>query len=266
MIMFNLFKTRLTVQELHTAIILYNSELLADIEVLRNRDAEQEKVDMLRETGFTSTKEYRLLTGDVYECLDKEEIIIAKQVFPKALFVKKADFMELLLKYKLVCGMVADYTGNIPDKNLFEVQEALTIINSRDDIYDWRINRSLIYVDEVIIADGLITKNRWSKDDALKTSAFPFDYDCGSVMPTTLIPNTVKIGRALKPTDFLIAAPAKFINHKVEFSRHQPTFKPKSRIDDPIVFQILPCGIIMIHSMWGDEADDPIFKDKNKVL
>lgn len=264
--MFNLLKTKPTAQELHTAIMLYNSELLAETETFHNRDAEQGKVDMLRETGFTSTKEYRLLTGDVYKCLDKKEIIIAKQVFPKALFIKKADFMELLFKYKLVCGMVEDYTGNIPDKNLFEVQEALTIINSRDDIYDWRINRGLIYVDEVIITDGFRTKNRWSKDDALKTSAFPFAYDCGSVMPTTLIPNTCEYGRKLKPTDFLIAAPAKFINHEVEFSRHQPTFKPKSRIDDPIVFQILPYGIIMIHTMWGGEADDPIFKDKNKVL
>ena len=263
--MFNLFKTKLSAQELHTAIILYNSEILADIEVFRNRDAKQEKADMLRKTGFTSTKEYRLLTGDFYECLSKKEIIIAKQVFPKALFIKKTDFMELLLKYKLVCGIAEDYIGDIPDKNLREVQEALTIINSRDDI-NWRINQNMLYVDEVIIADGIVKKNRWSKDDALKTSAFPFAYNFGNVIPTTLIPYTIENGRALKPTDFLIAASAKYINHKVEFSRHKPTFKSKSRIDDPIVFQILPQNIIMIHTMWGDEAGDPIFKDKNKVL
>lgn len=264
--MFNLFKTKLSAQELHTAIILYNSEILADIEVFRNRDAKQEKADMLRETGFTSTKEYRLLTGNVSECLDKEEIIIAKQVFPKALFIKKTDFMELLLKYKLVCGIAEDYIGDIPDKNLREVQEALTIINSRDDIYGWRINQNMLYVDEVIITDGLRIKNSWSKDDALKTSAFPFAYNSGDVISSTLIPYTIENGRALKPTDFLIAASAKYINHKVEFSRHKPTFKSKSRIDDPIVFQILPQNIIMIHTMWGDEAGDPIFKDKNKVL
>lgn len=264
--MFNLFKTRLTAQELHTAIMLYNSELLADIEVSRNRDAEQGKVKALQETGFTSTKEYGLLTGSYDLCITEEDIKMAKAYFPKALFIRKADFMELLLKYKLVCGMAKDYIGDIPDKNLREVQEALTIINGKDDIYDWRINQNFIYVDEVIITDGLRTENSWSKDDALKISAFPFAYDCGNAMPTSLIPYTHEHGRTLKPTDFLIAAPAKFINHKVEISRHQPIFRPKSRIDDPIVFQILPCGIIMIHTMWGEEANDPIFKDKNKVL
>lgn len=257
--MFDLFKTKLTAQELHKAIILYDSELLANIETFCNRDAEQEKVEIFEQTGFVSTQDYGLLTGKDGLCGKAEDIRLAKRVFPKALFVRKADFVGLLNKYKLVCGMAKDYTGNIPYKNLREVKETLDIIKGRTDI-EWRMNQDFFYVDSIYASK---LKYTWDINDNLDITVFPFSSHNECVYKGKRVQ---MIGSYLLPTDFLIAAPAKFINHKIKNFRHELLGKFKSRISDPIVFQILPHDLIMIHTMWGDEADDPIFKDKNKVL
>lgn len=158
--------------------------------------------------------------------------------------------------------MVKDYTGNIPDKNLAEIYKAYTIIQLRSEI-EWTMNSGLIYVDNVDVHNMM---HHWKIDDTLKILAFPFDDYSGIHTYKAYRPFIDMKGNRLTPTDFLIAAPANLINHKVEINRYKPSLNKSTLDDDPIVFQILRGEIIMIHSMWGDEADDPMFKDETKVL
>lgn len=259
--MLGLFKKRekgLTVQDLRTAIMLCNSELLANL--TKDSCPTAKKISMMKQTGFMSSTNYKELEA-INEIISlKKDIEFAKTIFPKAIFIKRKDFIDLLLKYNLVCGMVKDYTGSIPDKNLAEIYETSKIIELRG--IKWSINSGLIYVKEVDVHNMM---RHWKIDDTLKILAFPFDDYSGIHTYRNYKPFIDMKGKKLDPEDFLIAAPANLINHKVEINR----FKPKlmqSKMDDPIVFQILKGEIIMIHSMWGDEADDPMFKDKTRVL
>lgn len=263
--MFNLFKTKLTAQELHTAIMLYNSELLANVEKYHNPDANLKELHALENTGFVASENIRILQGGNGLCFSARDIEIVKPIFPKALFIREPDFIGLLHKYGLTCGMVKDYTGSIPLKNLLEVEEAYNTIRNMHSIEHWSINQRYVYVSTVTPIDGTLGKNPWNKKDTLNLMAYPFlriSRIISSASPT----NSIN-GDNLNETDFLIAAPQEFIKHRAEVLKKMPTVnRPKPKIDDPIVFQILPCGIIMIHTIWGEEANDPIFKDKNKVL
>lgn len=74
-------RERLTAQELRTAIMLRNSELLADL--TKESHSTQTKAFMLRHTGFTSTSNYKELEAINETISLKKDIEFAKKIFPR---------------------------------------------------------------------------------------------------------------------------------------------------------------------------------------
>ena len=173
------------------------------------------------------------------------------------------QFEQVCQKYNLVYNSLENYTGVIPEENIIQLEN---ISNKISEIPN--INKDLYLVNEVkISSDGKDFAN-WVKDKrilylpSLRTLKFGnqiwnsdiiIDYlDCPKVKYTSL---NLVIASKLTNTTFLIAAP-------------ETHFKDDFKItinEDPIVFQICPYGCL-IHSVWGEEANDVVLERYRKTL
>lgn len=132
----------------------------------------------------------------------------------KTLVIKPGDFAKVCNKYKLVCGNLSDYIGEMPMLNKAETEDAKVAFRG----YGKNISNPT-YVRNTIPQNLRWGGSRWS-------FGTPFVTDNG----------------------WFIAAPK-------EAFREQP--KPNI---DPFVFTVSELGYILIHSMWGAEAEDATIK------
>lgn len=136
----------------------------------------------------------------------------------KTLIMKPDDFAKVCNKYKLVCGNLSDYIGEMPMLNKAETEDAKVAFKGYG-----RDKSNPIYVQSKV--PEFLT---W----------------CGDMRYYSLWGNTPRINDG----GWFIAAPR-------EAFREQP--KPNI---DPFVFTISELGYVLIHSMWGAEAEDATIK------
>lgn len=190
------------------------------------------------------------------------------------------QFNDLLKKYRLKTGLLSDYTGVVPDKNIRELANVVDKIPSFEHHLNFD-NEYLWYVVECInmasgsdaeqifndlvgwIRDNRIIKTntpmlRWdntlSVNNIITDSSFPF-----TVLQyryNNLFKIRVKNDEPLDKRTLFIACPASQLEG-------QPLKITKKAID-PIVFQYSPYGVV-IHSIWGEEAEDKVFEEYKKV-
>ena len=174
------------------------------------------------------------------------------------------QFDQICKKYKLVYNLLKNYTGVIPEENIIQLENISNkiskILNINDDIYfvtsvnvssegqvfaNWVKNKRILYLPSLTSLH--FGKEIWSSDIIR-------DYpDCPeSRFPSLDCVEAIK----LINTTFLIAAPATHFKDKFKI-----TIRPK----DPIVFQICPYGCL-IHSVWGEEADDEVLAKYKRTL
>lgn len=173
------------------------------------------------------------------------------------------QFEQVCKKYNLVYNLLENYTGVIPEENIIQLENISDKISRIPNI-----NEDLYLVNEVsVTSDGKDFAN-WVKDrrilylpslnylklgDQIWNSDITIDYsDCPTVKFNSL--NYVKASE-LTNTTFLIAAPE---------SHFKDDFKITIN-EDPIVFQICPYGCL-IHSVWGEEANDVVLERYRKTL
>lgn len=175
------------------------------------------------------------------------------------------QFEVVCKKYNLVYNLLENYTGVIPEENILQLEK----IRFSNGISELNINRDLYFVKSVETTGSEAAFANWLKNnrilylpslvslkfvDEVWNSDIIADYpDC----PKTKFDatNCAKVER-LSSNSFLIAAPA--ASFKDDF---KITIRPK----DPIVFQICPYGCL-IHSVWGEEADDEVLAKYKKTL
>lgn len=200
---------------------------------------------------------------------------------PNALVVKRSDFIELIKKYDLVCGMFGNYTGIVPDKNLTEIKETIEKLHNIESSLD---SKSLIrasycktytyYVREVLFERSSYSL---SKEETKLINLFPLvlsermmwsrdeDYSICKYLKNngfTLKEDFINgFRKVLVPDQLFICAPSREMNNResrVKFSVFTP------RTDDPFICSLTPYGVV-IHSMWGREAEDEAIR-KYKAL
>ena len=191
--------------------------------------------------------------------------------------MKLKDFKTLCRKYGLVCGTLDEFKGEVPDKALKEIDAALEIVSNgkynilqyfESDLFTFKSIKIVELNDEFykykfeMMKDELIHFHfrKPYQGDGVKfydsrreRERIFFGHDVSGIY---VIPES-----NIHPEQMLIAAsPNLMSNIQVSF-KEIPA--PKSVIeDDPIVFQILSHGIVMIHSKWGDESNDPMLEER----
>lgn len=186
--------------------------------------AYEEYLELIRHQGKREFAQRKLaLAGDYPEQIKQAReahqfLYFAQSVWSrfgsKVLIMKSDDFAKVCDKYKLVCGNLSDYIGEMPTLNKAETEDAKVAFRG----YGEDISNP-VYVRNTIPQNLLWGGNRWSVGT-------PHVTDNG----------------------WFIAAPK-------EAFREQP----KTNID-PFVFTVSELGYILIHSMWGAEAEDATIK------
>ena len=173
------------------------------------------------------------------------------------------QFEQICQKYNLTYNLLENYTGVIPEENIIQLE------NISDKISEIpNINENFYLVNEVKVTNRSEGFADWIKDkrilylpsliylksgDQIWNSDIRRDYsDCPTVAFNAL--NYVKASK-LNNTTFLIAAPESHFkdNFKITINK------------DPIVFQICPYGCL-IHSVWGEEANDVVLERYRRTL
>lgn len=209
----------------------------------------------LERIGMTSSKTYK----DMIDLSEKEEaanvLRLFKNKFPDSIFMGLDDFKSLCVKYGLVCGHIKEFTGKIYDANIREIDKAMNIcvkeganvINS-DYLAIESVRTNMDDDERVIRIKDYIKNFHFAHKEYLRNyepKYLVWDYRSDSHISV--------YSHNLRETDMLIAAPGHEMSEiRIEY---QIINTPKTLVeDDPIVFQLLPHKIVMIHSKWGEEA------------
>lgn len=244
------------IAEIHASFDSAQDDLLRQAEKILSEnvipESQRAKAEALRRLGFSATVDVQKL-NEIDRATDKSrrlarDIVYYKQKYPFLKFLTIQELDKICTKYGLLHAQVYYYNGDVPDKNLKEIEDAQRLEGSdypnagrparfvnqktgevRKFNYEWEI-----YVDQPKIVDAVDSKEDWqySKDQDKDNYNYPF--------PVTTQPLS-------------IAAPKAMFNIQgLTQVGNQLTLVNK----DPIVFRYVRGGIQVL-SKWGLEASDP---------
>lgn len=236
--MFNLFRKIAAkqyadvsvIEEIHNEFDTATERLLSEAKnILANADKiKQEKADRLKRLGFGQAKEVAETKAQIEEQRKSEalakSILYYQTYYPSNKFITEEEVIRICKKYGLVWGDVHYYKGDVPEKNLQEIeqfklrQEDMQVRTNLDDYYEGQMRNMM--------------RSRM---------AFP-SY---SEAPTEIIERYVA-------PPFKICAPQKdFDTRNMIVSKDLKLME----INDPIVLQPVKDGYLVV-SKWGMEASD----------
>lgn len=222
-----------------------------------------ERVRLLIEAGFTSVPEVvnyqqqveSQLKGQQLEATIRENILRSFKLLLKArktygdstLLIPFNQFMKICKKYKLTCGGLDEFIGDIPDdklKEIVELQQKIIIdeIIPLRNVYKATFTgsggrTSIEERKEVLehLSDDFpfLQKNGYHVTfaDGHEMNCRFMEFDCGKMTP------------------FFMCAPEKM------FSERRKIQHVWDKNRDPFVCSLTKCGIL-IFTRWGMEADD----------
>lgn len=209
------------------------------------------------------------------------------------LFIKFSDFEQIIRKYNLTCGLLEHYTGSIPEANIIDIETAKkniekienftynTVKTGRQRCYRDPLDNSLGWYNETksekvydypnlhrnifdlcfvkSVFDNLLTEEQ---KEAIQL--FPFMHDTGDFYTDELL--AIKTNKRREfiegynriSTKLFIVAPAQDMENTVKFEKFV-------RSEDPFVCSYTPFSI-MIHTKWGEEAEDEILKKYEELI
>lgn len=138
-------------------------------------------------------------------------------------------------------GLLSEYTGVIPDSNIREIMKVKSILRQLGMSCDLGLSE----------ANGVY----------YKIHGIEYGYNdshdvllIGEDTRTHLLLSKV-IGRNARRDLFIACPPSQLNNPEITITK---------KAVDPIVFQPCTYGIV-IHSMWGEEAEDKVFEEYKRI-
>lgn len=252
----------------------------------------QNEYDKLKSLGLENTKNALLLKSKLddieahnEQCNEKQKYVqrlkdtleFIKQMNDffgkKAVLVRFDDFEKLINKYNLACGVLSDYTGSIPQENIEDIQRVNDLIENSERKYTLEDLRLMFYSyqKEMFYGYPLLSSHikqlcrvkeiyytlnePITSEEKDNLSRFPFVIrNRDSFWSRDFAPSINRdISCSIGNENYLfIAAPAQQMNTKVKFTERVIS-------QDPFICSYSDFGII-IHSKWGEEAEDEILK------
>ena len=169
----------------------------------------------------------------------------------RAILISKESFYTVCRKYNLDIGPLKNYTGVIPVKNLEELAQVKSTGHYRSTIY--MVKEVTNNSDD--ITNGVIRR-------FLEQNYYIFFSNKHIGRLSDISPWGEEAQRVYlncdwyNEDDFFIACP------KEHLKKNNVTIS--NRPIDPIVFRFCEYGIV-IHTMWGKEADDKVFEEYKKL-
>lgn len=299
-----MFTRTYSAKEIHGVIVAKNIAMINNMIELQKKEkisapeVVSKEYNRLCNLGLSNTKNAKILktkideVESVNEGIDfynadidkrKEFCQFVKEMLEvfghNTLLVGFEDFEQIVKKYNLTCGCLEDYTGVIPEKNLKELEEAK---RNLEKAKGYELNMPMRYVsifsDLDIYKDFYypsLSKNIW---DLLKVEEVDLDIvgkskaNSYKIFPFTNAKEYTSKGwtnsyrkrktgirvSSYNSTDLFIVAPYKDMKNGVKFSHFVKS-------EDPFICSYTPFGI-MIHTSWGEEAEDEVLEKYYKQL
>lgn len=225
--MLNIFRKKQTVQQVIAQIhndfdsatdrlLQEAKDILADNDTLR-------KGERLKQLGFTKSK----AASEAKEAIElkKKSVIVAEKVayfqqwYPNNKFITEELVEMICNKYGLVFGEAEYYKGDVPDKNILEMESFVLRVEDYTTYNQGFLNLGMMHR---ALGGGYFDLQRWPSEPSERKSRPPFK----------------------------ICAPSKdFDMTRLKKNGY------KLEVDDPIVLQPVPGGYLIV-SKWGLEASD----------
>ena len=252
---------KITIEEIHEAFYNKVDELLAMCQIQKDESSEIEELikkhDRLSKLGFSNSSiakkceyEKKRIEGIKRENQSKQNLINVisyfKQKYPHYKFISTAGVNELCKKYGFIYADASFYKGNIPDKNLKEMENFK--IEKEDKTYI-KIDRGM----------------RRNREDLTDWADYKFYADSRQrTVNNFLSPYDVQITFGTKPFQ-VVATKDEFHIENMELKGYELKRKPVVD-EDPIVLQPVCHNSIhgfLIVTAWGPEASDPLVLNEN---
>lgn len=241
--MLKLFKAKKTTEqiiaEIHNEFDSASERLLQEAKNIVVKD--NGKSERLGRLGFSSSRpvkeveKTRKAQNDARQLA--ERVSYFKQWYPHNKFITEDAVEKICEKYGLVFADAQYYKGDVPEKNLIEMEKF--VLRKEDMVKDFFSDLSL----------------------AMRSLTFGFDRNRGIIVNQMNEPSYPSFvseeERSLKPS-FKICAPEKdFDTSRLSKKGH----KLELNIPDPIVLQPVQGGYLIV-TKWGLEASDELVKNE----
>lgn len=245
--MLKLFKAKKTITaeqiiaEIHNEFDSASERLLLEAKNIVTKDSS--KGDRLARLGFAKAmpvQESEDARKAQREAKDLAELVsYYGQWYPHNKFITEAAVDKICEKYGLVFADARFYKGDVPEKNLIEMERF--VVRKEDKVQDWT---SLFTESLQSLTNSLLRRrgfgdlqNQWGE---ITTPAFPSEE------------------KATPKSEFKICAPEKDFDTS---SLTKKGHKLELNIPDPIVLQQVKGGYLIV-AKWGLEASDDLVKNE----
>ena len=177
-----------------------------------------------------------------------------------AILVSRTSFYKLCRKYGLSIGRLEQFTGVIPDANLKEFSDIKYKMDRYSGYVKLDTNKNMVKIIKIY--------NTSDKSDSSIRECLDYNFNIVLGHGTVYNMNYIE--------GFENEKWAEAVGLDVHYVRRDEMFIacPKSNLQenkvivshavDPIIFQYCPYGVL-IYTMWGDEAEDKVFKEYKKL-
>lgn len=225
------------IAEIHESFDTANEKLLNDAKEILAGSYDIEKGERLNKIGFVSARkavEASSLIEQKQKSKELAKLIEYYQInYPNNKFITVDKVKEICQKYGLICGEIRYYIGDVPEKNLAEIEKFKL---KKQDMLKFKCGW-IKYSGYGYIAVE-------TKDDYTKWYGY-----LNSLGHIVQLPENIKT--VYTPMGLMICASAKDFGTK----NMRINDGYKLEVDDPIVLQPIHGGYLVV-SKWGLEADD----------
>lgn len=235
--MFKLFRkkvdTQAVIAKIHNEFDTAGEKLLMEAKRILSQDVDIDKGERLKKIGFSSTKAVTEAEETLKQKKDSEELAklieYYRQWYPSNKFITEEIVEAICKKYNLLCGDASRYKGDVPDKNLKEIEQ----FKLRDEEKTQRTNLMDYYQMEMMSRMYLSVQGVFS----------------GSRSESKEFNPPKEVRTYLTTPAFKICAP------ETDFNTMGMTKYGYKLIPDPIVLQPVKGGYLIV-SKWGLEASE----------
>lgn len=250
--MFNLFKSKKrvlrTIEAIHNEFDAAGQRLVEEAKLILSNQQLDEKGERLSKLGFTNskaaTKNKKIKEENMERQMNYEKKKEASkwveyygQWYPNSKFITKEIVEEICKKYNLLCGDVDRYTGDVPLKNVQEMEQfrlRQEDMKCHTELDNWHRNRQWDYARNM--RSGLFGDPTYNPINS-------------QLNPSGIA--RMSNQKYYSRESFQICAP------ETDFNTRGMSKIGKFLIPDPIVLQPVKGGYLIV-TKWGLEASDEL--------